>query len=277
MTELLAQEGNDALALRVAVRPGGCSGYSYEMFFDSEMAADDIIREFGTVKVVVDAASAELLDRFHPRVLRRSPGRRLPHLEPERLAHLRLRLVVQLTAATSPAPTPEPTLVEFTVDGRAVSVDVGGADGGITLLEALRDRLGKRTAKDGCSPQGQCGCCTVWVDGAARVACVTPLKRVAGRSVTTLDGLDPELEAPLGRGLHRDGGQPVRLLHPGDHHATGRPGREEGRGRAGGGGDGSAGPSVPLHGLVEHPRGGPPGLRSPKPTRDGRRGDGSGP
>lgn len=61
VTDLLAQEGNDDLALRVAVRPGGCSGYSYEMFFDSEMASDDIIREFGTVKVVVDAASAELL------------------------------------------------------------------------------------------------------------------------------------------------------------------------------------------------------------------------
>ena len=37
VTDLLAQEGNDALALRVAVRPGGCSGYSYEMFFDSEI------------------------------------------------------------------------------------------------------------------------------------------------------------------------------------------------------------------------------------------------
>ena len=61
VTELLAQEGNDDLALRVAVRPGGCSGYSYEMFFDSERATDDIVREFGAVKVVVDAASAELL------------------------------------------------------------------------------------------------------------------------------------------------------------------------------------------------------------------------
>jgi iron-sulfur cluster assembly accessory protein len=61
VTDLLAQEGNDALALRVAVRPGGCSGYSYEMYFDSERAADDIVREFGTVKVVVDAESAELL------------------------------------------------------------------------------------------------------------------------------------------------------------------------------------------------------------------------
>ena len=67
------------------------------------------------------------------------------------------------------------------------------ADDGCSLLEALRDRLGRRSAKDGCSPQGQCGCCTVWVDGAARVACVTPARRVAGRSVTTLDGLDPEV------------------------------------------------------------------------------------
>ena len=55
----------------------------------------------------------------------------------------------------------------------------------------LRDRLGIHSAKDGCSPQGQCGCCTVLVDGAPRVACVTPARRVAGRAVTTLEGLDP--------------------------------------------------------------------------------------
>jgi iron-sulfur cluster assembly accessory protein len=62
VAELLAQEeGSDTLALRVAVKPGGCSGYSYEMFFDSEVMADDVVREFGTVRVVVDAASAELL------------------------------------------------------------------------------------------------------------------------------------------------------------------------------------------------------------------------
>lgn len=58
---LLAEEGNDTLALRVAVRPGGCSGYSYEMYFDSEIAEDDIVREFGTVKVVIDPDSAALM------------------------------------------------------------------------------------------------------------------------------------------------------------------------------------------------------------------------
>jgi xanthine dehydrogenase small subunit len=53
----------------------------------------------------------------------------------------------------------------------------------------LRDRFGVRSAKDGCSPQGQCGCCTVLVDGQPRVSCVTPIARVAGREITTFDGL----------------------------------------------------------------------------------------
>ncbi|HEX3566178.1 MAG TPA: iron-sulfur cluster insertion protein ErpA [Acidimicrobiales bacterium] len=61
VAELLAQEDTDDLALRVAVRPGGCSGYSYEMFFDSEIADDDVVRTFGQVKVVVDPESASLI------------------------------------------------------------------------------------------------------------------------------------------------------------------------------------------------------------------------
>ena len=59
--ELLQAEGNDELALRVAVRPGGCSGYSYEMFFDSDVASDDMKTDFGGVRVIVDPASAQLL------------------------------------------------------------------------------------------------------------------------------------------------------------------------------------------------------------------------
>ena len=62
VAELIDKEGDAGLALRVAVRPGGCSGYSYEMFFDTEVAEDDIAREFDGVKVVVDPASAELLN-----------------------------------------------------------------------------------------------------------------------------------------------------------------------------------------------------------------------
>ena len=55
--ELLAQEGNAELALRVAVRPGGCSGFSYEMFFDADVADDDVKSEQGGVQVVIDPAS----------------------------------------------------------------------------------------------------------------------------------------------------------------------------------------------------------------------------
>jgi iron-sulfur cluster assembly protein/iron-sulfur cluster insertion protein len=60
--ELIEAEGNPELFLRVAVRPGGCSGFSYEMFFDSELAGDDVIREFGAIRVVVDPASAQWLE-----------------------------------------------------------------------------------------------------------------------------------------------------------------------------------------------------------------------
>jgi len=60
--ELLDAEGEPELALRVAVRPGGCSGYSYEMFFDGDVAGDDQQATFAGVKVIVDASSAQLLN-----------------------------------------------------------------------------------------------------------------------------------------------------------------------------------------------------------------------
>ena len=59
--DLIAQEGDDKLMLRVAVRPGGCSGFSYEMFFDSERDSEDLVDETTGVPVVVDPSSAQLL------------------------------------------------------------------------------------------------------------------------------------------------------------------------------------------------------------------------
>jgi iron-sulfur cluster assembly protein/iron-sulfur cluster insertion protein len=58
---LLDAEGEPGLALRVAVRPGGCSGFSYEMFFDSDVAAEDQTVDYDGVRVVVDPSSASLL------------------------------------------------------------------------------------------------------------------------------------------------------------------------------------------------------------------------
>ena len=55
---LITAEGNPDLVLRVAVRPGGCSGLSYEMFFDTDVAGDDVKSEHGGITVVIDPASA---------------------------------------------------------------------------------------------------------------------------------------------------------------------------------------------------------------------------
>lgn len=76
--------------------------------------------------------------------------------------------------------------VSFTVNGTPVSVRAGHPH----LLSALREELGVTSPKDGCSPSGQCGCCTVMIDGKAQVSCQYPVARAEGRTVTTLEGVD---------------------------------------------------------------------------------------
>ena len=76
-------------------------------------------------------------------------------------------------------------MTSFTLNGEEVRV----ADDHPHLLAALREELGLCSAKDGCSPSGQCGCCTVLVDGKAVVSCNLSLEKVAGSSITTLEGL----------------------------------------------------------------------------------------
>ncbi|TML11843.1 MAG: selenium-dependent xanthine dehydrogenase, partial [Actinobacteria bacterium] len=60
------------------------------------------------------------------------------------------------------------------------------------LLSALREELDITSPKDGCSPSGQCGCCTVLVDGKAVVACQMSLTRAAGKSIVTLEGVSED-------------------------------------------------------------------------------------
>lgn len=112
---------------------------------------------------------------------------------------------------TDPASSSAPPTVELVVDDEPVSV----ADPGISLLAALRGSLGNRAPKTGCNPQGQCGCCTVLVDGAPRVACVSPLKRMAGRSITTVDGLDDDVRAAWAEALLATGGSQCGACTPG--------------------------------------------------------------
>src|SRR5437667_9592920 len=76
-------------------------------------------------------------------------------------------------------------VVSLKVNGTVQSVT---ADPDTPLLYVLRDDLGLNAAKFGCG-LGQCGACTVIVDGSAVLSCVTPLLLVAGKQVTTLEGL----------------------------------------------------------------------------------------
>ncbi|HJR26556.1 MAG TPA: 2Fe-2S iron-sulfur cluster-binding protein, partial [Acidimicrobiales bacterium] len=107
-------------------------------------------------------------------------------------------------------PVGRPTL-QLEVDGRQVEVP----DRGVSLLEVLREDLGLRSPKDGCSPQGQCGCCTVLVDGQPRVACVTPARRVAGRRITTVDGLPEDVRERWGEAFAASGGSQCGFCTPG--------------------------------------------------------------
>jgi selenium-dependent xanthine dehydrogenase len=77
--------------------------------------------------------------------------------------------------------------IELSVNGAPRSVD---AHDGATLLEILREGCRVTSPKDGCSPTGQCGCCTVLVDGQAKVACAMPAEKAAGRNIVTLEGVD---------------------------------------------------------------------------------------
>ena len=77
--------------------------------------------------------------------------------------------------------------VDFQLNGKAVTV----RDDHPHLLAALREELDVTSPKDGCSPSGQCGCCTVLIDGKAIVSCQQSLAKTAGKTVTTLEGVAP--------------------------------------------------------------------------------------
>ena len=85
--------------------------------------------------------------------------------------------------------------LSFSVNGVPQAVDVAGDT---PLLWVLRDALGMTGTKFGCGI-GQCGACTVHVDGAVQRSCSVPVSLVAGRHITTIEGLSPDSSHPLQR------------------------------------------------------------------------------
>lgn len=90
-------------------------------------------------------------------------------------------------------------MIEFTLNGQAVSTDV---DPSTPLLWVVRDQFKLKGSKFGCGA-GLCGACTMHADGTALKTCVTPIAAVAGKAITTIEGLGtPDDLHPLQAAWH---------------------------------------------------------------------------
>jgi aerobic-type carbon monoxide dehydrogenase small subunit (CoxS/CutS family) len=86
-------------------------------------------------------------------------------------------------------------MIGFSVNGKRVDLDV---DPSTPLLWVIREQLSLTGTKYGCG-MAQCGACTVHINGEAVRSCVAPVSRAEGKSVTTIEGLSPDLSHPLQR------------------------------------------------------------------------------
>src|SRR5262245_9370592 len=106
------------------------------------------------------------------------------------LRHLRYR---RLKSLSDNGHSKEMPMISLNVNGRRHNVDVSPE---MPLLWVLRDTLGLTGTKFGCG-LGQCGACTVHVDGAAVRACMTAVSTAVGKKITTIEGLSPTSTHPL--------------------------------------------------------------------------------
>ena len=102
--------------------------------------------------------------------------------------------------------------LEFTLNGEPRRLPMAEGE---SLLEVLRTRCGITSTKDGCQPQGQCGCCLALVDGKPKTTCAVPAAKVAGKGVVTLDGLDPAERQQIARAFVTAAGMQCGFCIPG--------------------------------------------------------------
>ncbi|HXV90228.1 MAG TPA: (2Fe-2S)-binding protein [Gemmatimonadales bacterium] len=96
-------------------------------------------------------------------------------------------------SAPSPFRTPHSAFrIGFTLNGAPVSVSISASD---RLLDTLREGLGLTGTKEGCG-EGECGSCTVRLDGLPVCACLVPSYQARGRRVDTVEGIDPAALTP---------------------------------------------------------------------------------
>ncbi|HEY7386985.1 MAG TPA: selenium-dependent xanthine dehydrogenase [Bryobacteraceae bacterium] len=102
--------------------------------------------------------------------------------------------------------------ISFTLNGKPVTA---GYEEGMDFLEVLREECGILSAKNGCAPEGACGCCAVLIDGQPVLACLRKPEHMRGREVVTLEGLPERMRHILGEAFVLEGGVQCGFCIPG--------------------------------------------------------------
>jgi len=107
--------------------------------------------------------------------------------------------------------------MEFKLNGTTINYE---GDPELSLMTYLRDVEEIISPKDGCAPEGVCGCCSVLLDGNVLKACIAPMRRIAGKEVITMEGLDQGKKRNCGQCFCHRRRAAVRILHTGNHHES---------------------------------------------------------
>ena len=102
--------------------------------------------------------------------------------------------------------------IRFTLNGKETTASY---EPGMHLLEVLREECGIVSAKNGCAPEGACGCCLVLIDGAPALSCLRKPDQTDGHEVVTLEGLPEETRRLMGEAFVLEGGVQCGFCIPG--------------------------------------------------------------
>ena len=102
--------------------------------------------------------------------------------------------------------------ISFTLNGKRTTCSY---EPGMQFLEVLREELGVVSPKNGCAPEGACGCCAVLVDGRPALSCLRKPEQMEGRDVVTLEGIPEDMREVLGQAFVHEGGVQCGFCIPG--------------------------------------------------------------
>ena len=116
-------------------------------------------------------------------------------------------LACSLGVVTAPMPK-----ISFTLNGKRTTCSY---EPGMHFLEVLREECGIVSAKNGCAPEGTCGCCAILVDGRPALSCLRKPEQMEGHDVVTLEGVPEDMREVLGEAFVHEGGVQCGFCIPG--------------------------------------------------------------